>query len=74
MNDWNNYDINYPCQLLSLTKMTNNMTPWLTKEIINPNWPDKSSRDLLKTNIKKQRDLSEEDETKDQKPETEDHT
>lgn len=50
------------------------MTPWLTKEIIKPNWPDKSSRDLLKTNIKKQkRDLSEESETKDQKPETEDH-
>lgn len=59
---------------LSHKNKTNNMTPWLTKEILNPNWPDKSSRDLLKTNIKKQqRDLSEEDETKDQKPETEDH-
>lgn len=72
MNDWNNYDINYSCQLLSLTKIRQIiwLLDWL-KKILNPNWPDKSSRDLLKTNIKKQhRDLSEEDETK--RPETRD--
>lgn len=59
---------------LSHKNKTNNMTPWLTKEIINPNWPDKSSRDLLKTNIKNNNvTWVKRIRPKDQKPETEDH-